>query len=132
MKVIEEDDKIKILVSNYLFDIEKEDNLKKILKIIKNKYQIKNRQIYFIKIFKDENYGYLITVYFTDDDLFFLDDDINVQVIDTKFKFIIDDDYQLNYLKKIQPFITLNQKLSNLEIGNILEHTIDIIIDEDD
>ena len=69
MKVIEEDDKIKILVSNYLFDVEKEDNLKKILKIIKNKYQIKNRQIYFIKIFKDENYGYLITVYFTDDDL---------------------------------------------------------------
>ncbi len=131
MKVIEEDDKIKILVSNYLFDVEKEDNLKKILKIIKNKYQIKNRQIYFIKIFKDENYGYLITVYFTDDDLFFLDDDINVQVIDTKFKFIIDDDYQLNYLKKIQPFITLNKKISNLEIGNILEHTIDIIIDED-
>ena len=131
MKVIEEDDKIKILVSNYLFDIEKEDNLKKILKIIKNKYQIKNRQIYFIKVFKDENYGYLITVYFTDDDLFFLDDDINVQVIDTKFKFIIDDDYQLNYLKKIQPFITLNKKISNLEIGNILEHTIDIIIDED-
>ena len=132
MKVIEEDDKIKILVSNYLFDIEKEDNLKKILKIIRDKYQIKNRQIYFIKVFKDENYGYLITVYFTDDDLFFLDDDINVQVIDTKFKFIIDDDYQLNYLKKIQPFITLNQKLSNLEIGNIIEHTIDIIIDEDD
>ena len=106
--------------------------LKKILKIIKDKYQIKNRQIYFIKVFKDENYGYLITVYFTDDDLFFLDDDINVQVIDTKFKFIIDDDYQLNYLKKIQPFITLNKKLSNLEIGNIIEHTIDIIIDEDD
>ena len=132
MKVIEEDDKIKILVSNYLFDIEKEDNLKKILKIIRDKYQIKNRQIYFIKVFKDENYGYLITVYFTDDDLFFLDDDINVQVIDTKFKFIIDDDYQLNYLKKIQPFITLNKKISNLEIGNILEHTIDIIIDEDD
>ena len=132
MKVIEEDDKIKILVSNYLFDIEKEDNLKKILKIIKDKYQIKNRQIYFIKVFKDENYGYLITVYFTDDDLFFLDDDINVQVIDTKFKFIIDDDYQLNYLKKIQPFITLNKKISNLELGNIIEHTIDIIIEEDD
>ena len=132
MKVIEEDDKIKILVSNYLFDVEKEDNLKKILKIIKDKYQIKNRQIYFIKVFKDENYGYLITVYFTDDDLFFLDDDINVQVIDTKFKFIIDDDYQLNYLKKIQPFITLNKKISNLELGNIIEHTIDIIIDEDD
>ena len=131
MKVIEEEEKIKILIIKNLFSFHKnqEEKLKKILDFIKNNYHLKFNQIYFIKMYYDKNYGYLIELYPNlDDDFIYIDDDVNVQIIETKFKFVVDDDYQLFYLKKIKPIITLDKDLSNIELGLLLEHTTDIIV----
>ena len=131
MKVIEEDEKIKILIIKNLFSFHKnqEEKIKKILHFIKNNYHLKYSQIYFIKIYYDKNYGYLMEIYPSlENEFFYLDDDISVQIIETKFKFVVDDDYQLFYLKKIKPIITLDKDLSNIELGLLLEHTTDIIV----
>ena len=131
MKVIEEDEKIKILIIKNLFSFHKnqEEKIKKILDFIKNNYHLKYSQIYFIKIYYDKNYGYLMEIYPSlENEFFYLDDDISVQIIETKFKFVVDDDYQLFYLKKIKPIITLDKDLSNIELGLLLEHTTDIIV----
>ena len=135
MKVIIEEDKIKIFVIQKLFSFSKnqEQNLKKIIDFVKKNYHLKYEQIYFIKIYHDKNYGCLIEIYPNlEKDFFYLDDDISVQIIETNFKFKVDDDYQFFYLKKIKPVITLDEKMSNMDLGLLLEHTTNIIVADKD
>lgn len=133
MKAFLEENLIKIFVSNEFFDFEEKDNLiEQLIKKIKKWYFFNWDNVYFIKVYHDFNYGYLLEIFFNDDEeLFFLDDDINVQYIKAIFKFLIDDDYKQSYLSSLKEnnWFFIKKPMSNIELGFLLEHTIKIEVD---
>ena len=118
-----------------------ENYLNKILKKIKNKYEIYISGYYNVKIFLSEEYGIIIDIQKEELDYpeyFSGEVDMNISVIEDKFLYeVLNINIPKNILKKLEKYKFLDkiylvskESLTDIEIGVILENTKIVYGDE--
>lgn len=134
MKLKIDSDIIVYINRHYLknINLEKKEELKKIIKIINQKYNLDLKGFLEIIMYQDKNYGIVLKIkteeleYF---DCFELEIETNIKIIKTTFLYKIDDYAildNLNFYKMIiyKDNIYLELKNpSNIEIGKIIENS---------
>lgn len=141
MKLIIDENIVIFLDKLYLNNIDLKDyNLieKKLIKLInkiQNKYLIDLNGYYNVYIYKDENYG--IIIYMQKEELEYIDYlneqlEFNIEVIEDSFLYKIDDILRLEkpllnkfiiYKNKDNLYLKPKEKISNIELGIILENS---------
>ena len=141
MKLIIDENIVIFLDKLYLNNIDLKDyNLieKKLIKLInkiQNKYLIDLNGYYNVYIYKDENYG--IIIYMQKEELEYIDYfneqlEFNIEVIEDSFLYKIDDILRLEkpllnkfiiYKNKDNLYLKSKEKISNIELGIILENS---------
>lgn len=137
MKVYEEESKIRVILSKTMLTIDEDtiDKLEPLFNKLKTLYNLKLENAYFVKIYENEFYGYIIDIFLNEEDELYFDDfDINVQFIKSPFLFKVDEDYyemyknKLNFKRGEEITLILDRELSNIEYGILLEHTYSLDI----
>lgn len=141
MKLIIDENIVIFLDKLYLNNIDLKDyNLieKKLIKLInkiQNKYLIDLNGYYNVNIYKDENYGIIIDM--QKEELEYIDYfneqlEFNIEVIEDSFLYKIDDILRLEkpllnkfiiYKNKDNLYLKPKEKISNIELGIILENS---------
>lgn len=106
-----------------------EVELKDMFKKLNSVYNIKIYGYYNVSIYIDEYYGVVIDL--SKEDIDYLDDDNNVDmcivIVEQSFLYEIDDLFNIKtgdvYRYKNKYYLKLNNDISNIEMGNLLEHS---------
>jgi hypothetical protein len=141
MKLINDDNIVIFLGKNYLNNIDITDKVKietsvlALINKIKTKYNLDFSGYYNADLYKDDNYGIIISI--KKEQLEYLEYfnnqlELNVEVIEDAFLYKVEDIFKINpqllkkfiiYKIKDNIYLKAKDKISNIELGMILENS---------